>query len=136
MLLFWRKRRGRKIARTKHVQEDGPDVIENNADKRKTLILLIVLHLYIVACALAFQKLEYVKAETQQPNLKQISVNISNTFNVSNADAMILIRKIIAAEKVDRQVYMSSSWSQFTKAFWFVTILFTTVGKFYDIQIF
>ena len=124
MLLFWRKRK-RGLQR-RNAQEEIP----STHDGKKTLILLVVLHLYIAICAYAFQKLEYVEAKTQRPNLKRIAVNLSRRFNISGNDSLDIIQNILGAAEKDRKVFMSSSWNEFSKAFWFVTILFTTVGKF------
>lgn len=124
MLLFWRKRK-RGLQR-----RNAQDEIPNTHDGKKTLIFLVVLHVYISICAYAFQKLEFVEAKTQRPNLKTIAVNLSQRFNISGNDSLGIIQNILGAAEKDKKVYMQSSWDQFSKAFWFVTILFTTVGKF------
>ena len=126
MLLFWRKRKqNRPLSRNANLGSQ----FESTHDARKTLILFVVLHVYIVICAFAFQNVEYVESKVSMPNLKAIAANISRTFNVSGNYSMKLIRDIIDATKLDRNIGMSASWNEFSKAFWFVTILFTTVGE-------
>jgi len=102
--------------------------VESTHDARKTLILFIVLHVYIVICAVAFQQVEQVKSEGSMHNLNKMAENMSRRFNISLNSSMRLIQQVIYAEKLDGKVEMSKSWSEFSKAFWFVTILFTTVG--------
>lgn len=127
MLLFWRKRRQR---RQLDKNRNGINWPESTHDTMKTIILFAVLHIYIVVCALAFQKVEYVESKTTMPNLKAIAANISITFNVSGNYSMNLIKEIISASKMDTKIGMHDSWKEFAKAFWFVTILFTTVGEY------
>ena len=126
MLLFWRKRRQKRIEAGR---ANSGRHIESTHDARKTLILLVVLHVYIVICAFAFQKVEYVESEVSRPNLKGIAANMSVKFNISVNESMGLIQDVIDAAKLDTRVGMSAAWGEFSRAFWFVTILFTTVGK-------
>ena len=126
MLLFWRKRR-QKLLEAGRTITGIP--FESTHDTRKTLILFAVLHVYIVVCAFAFQKVEFVESEISKPNLKKIAANMSSKFNISANSSMTLILEIIDAAKMDTKVGMSASWSEFSRAFWFVTILFTTVGR-------
>ena len=130
MLLFWRKRAGaRALARVnaRHRDQNADDA--NTCDVRKTLIMLVVLHVYIALCAFVFQHLEYVEAKTSRPHLKGIARNLSGTFNISEEAAMKIIQDISKAATLDNKVYMNSKWNEFSTAIWFVTILFTTVGK-------
>ena len=127
MLLFWRKRR----QNLQDVGKGNANVrVESTHDARKTLILFIVLHVYIVICAVAFQQVEQVKSEGSMHNLNKMAENMSRRFNISLNSSMRLIQQVIYAEKLDGKVEMSKSWSEFSKAFWFVTILFTTVGRY------
>ena len=127
MLLFWRKRR-------QNLHDAGKGnanvQVESTHDARKTLILFIVLHVYIVICAVAFQQVEQAKSEGSKPNLNELAENMSRRFNISVDSSMRLIQQVIYAEKLDVKVGMSESWSEFSRAFWFVTILFTTVGRY------
>eukprot|EP00794_Sanderia_malayensis_P016913 gene16913-18619_t len=130
MLLFWRKKRARQVQRRDGQREanSDPDQDRQTANTKKALILLITLHVYIISCAFVFQHLEYVKADRQLPNLNKLAGEMSKQFNISVNESMVLVRKAVTAAELDKQVYMRSLWKEFSKAFWFVTILFTTVG--------
>lgn len=127
MLLFWRKRRN---AWPTSSNGQTTKSFNSSHDTRKTIILFLTLHVYIVLCALAFQKVEYVESKTKMPNLKGIAANMSQMFNITGNRSMELVSDILNAAKLDTKVGMNGAWNEFSKAFWFVTILFTTVGKF------
>ena len=102
------------------------------ASPKKTLILFFVLHTYIILCALFFQTVEYKPSEGNgegKINVINVMKNLTSRYNISEIQASEIIQQTLKAASDDQHSYMRASWKEFTRAFWFVTIVFTTVGK-------
>ena len=87
----------------------------------------------MILCALFFQTVEYKPSEGNgegKINVKNVMKNLTSRYNISEIQASEIIQRTLKAASDDQYAHMRASWKEFARAFWFVTIVFTTVGKF------
>ena len=100
------------------------------ASGKRTIILCVILHLYMIISAFLFQKFEYKSSEIETPHTEKVKMSLMRDLNITEEEAEEIIDDIFTAKTKDQKIWMASVWKSFPKALWFVMTLFTTVGKF------
>ena len=100
------------------------------ASGKRTIILCVILHLYMIISAFLFQKFEYKSSEMETPHTDKAKISLMRDLNITEEEAEEIIDDIFTAKTKDQKIWMASVWKSFPKALWFVMTLFTTVGKF------
>lgn len=99
------------------------------ASVKRTIVLCLILHLYMISSAFLFQKFEYKSSEMDTPHTEKAKMSLMRDLNITEEQAEEIIDDIFTAKTEDQKMWMASVWQSFPKALWFVMTLFTTVGK-------